>query len=145
MAHVRQLIRDQFVTALSPSDIASTRVYNNRVDPMMILPAINVTTPTEAISDQYGEMGNVETRDLEVLVECYAEGSSTPDDTLDSLADEVVNTILNDSTLLGMSFDISIEEVDFSHSRDGNSPIGRADIRFAFLYQTDGTNPSVII
>jgi len=145
MPHAREQIRDAVVSAITGLDTTGANVYALRVNPFRTLPALNVLTLDEEMRDDMGAMGDEQIRELRLRIEGRERDPSIPDDELDTIADEVEEAILNDATLDSLAFDLTLESTSFEYSRDGSNPTGKVEMIFAFLYQVDGRDPSIII
>lgn len=145
MAHSRQTIREATVSAISGLTSTGDRVYQNRVSPFFTLPSLNVMTIDESVRDDLGGMDNTQIRELRLIIEGRASGSTTPDNTIDTIADEVEEAILNNSTLDTYAFDLTLDSTSFSYDNEGDHPVAKVEMIYSFLYQVDLNDPSVIL
>lgn len=146
MPHVREIIRDAVVTVVTGLDTTGSNVGADRVNPYRTLPALNVTTLDEVVREDLGSMEGIsdQIRELRLVIDGFAKETDTPNDTLDTIADEVEEAVLNSSDLDDLAWDLTLESTSFEYTRDGSNPIGRVEVVFSFLYQVDGTDPSNI-
>ena len=136
--HPRQTIRSTVVSAITGLATTKSRVNTSRINPYTTLPALNVTTLSEDVREEFSCMGasGDEFRELRLVVEGRAKSVSGPNDTLDTMVSEVEEALLNSTTVRALVTDITIQSMAFSNSRDGSIPIGMVEMIFSILYQT---------
>ncbi len=133
------------VNALTGLTTTGNKVYSNRVDPYLTLPSLNVLTEEESIRYDLCAMSSIQVRELRLKIEGRADATTTPDDGLDTIANEVEEAIANSAAIDALAFDITLESTAFSYTSDGAKPIGLLEMQYSLLYQTDGLNPSNIV
>ena len=117
MAHVRQQIRDQIVTALTGLTTTGTNVFRSRIFPLeqTKLPALCIFTKSEATEFDTITLARSVNRVLDVAVEAYVIGTANYDNALDGIAVEVEEAIAADVTLNNLAKDAQVVafEADF--------------------------------
>ena len=107
MSHVRQQIREQIVTLCTGLTTTGTRVYDTRLynlDPADNLPGIVIYTQNES-SEKSTISPSTYERELEVIIEGYAQANSNIEDTLDTISLEIENAIGADPLINGKAID----------------------------------------
>ena len=145
MAHIRETIRNTVVNALTGLTTTGNRVYANRVDPYLSLPSLNVLTQDEQVRNDFGAMDTKQIRELRLVIEGRADATTTPDDGLDTIANEVEEAIGSSAEIDALALDMTLESTAFSYISDGAKPIGLLEMKYILLYQVDGLDPSNIV
>ena len=138
MAHVRKSIRDDITTTLTGLTTTGSRVYQTRLFPLATakLPGLCVYTRSE--TTEYASVGRPRTqvRDLEVLVEAYVKGTSSVDNTIDTIAVEVEEALYTDVTRGGNAKDTQITSFEVDYDGEGDQSIGVARFTISVTYVT---------
>ena len=143
--HVRQQIREYFGTNLNNLTTTGTRVHESRVYPLDTLPALVIYTKSETSEPLVMHTDRVMQRDLSVVVEAYAKGTSNFDDTIDTICKEVEEAIATDTTLGGLAKDTFLESTEIEFNAEGEQPMGFVSLTFLTKYYVQETNPDVAV
>ena len=143
--HVRQQIREYFATNLNNLTTTGTRVHESRVYPLDTLPALVIYTKSETSEPLVIHTDRVMQRDLSVIVEGYAKGTSNFDDTIDTICKEVEEAIAADTTLGGLAKDTFLESTEIEFNAEGEQPMGFVSLTFLTKYYVQETNPDVAV
>lgn len=146
MSHVRQQIRDQFVTVLKAGvSLVSRRVYATRVYPLTQakLPAITVTLSSE--SSELMVMGATMAsksldRTVDVVVSIYENATASIDSALDAIAVQVEEAIGADYTFGGLAKHSVLTSTSIDFSGETEQPVGIATLTFSVRYVTGLTD-----
>ena len=115
-----------------------SRVYQTRLFPLATakLPGLCVYTRSE--TTEYASVGRPRTqvRDLEVLVEAYVKGTSSVDNTIDTIAVEVEEALYTDVTRGGNAKDTQITSFEVDYDGEGDQSIGVARFTISVTYVT---------
>jgi len=137
MAHVRKSIRDEIVTLVTGLTLTGSRVFPGRVYPLASgkLPGVLVYTQNEASNiDSMGRNRRLE-RELDVVVEVYAQGTDTIDDSLDAICVEVEEAI--GAATLTNAKDIYLTATDIEvEGGEGDKVVGAARLTYRAIYRT---------
>ena len=91
MAHVRQSIRDNAVTAVTGLSTTGSNVFRSRVYPLGTnkLPALCVYTDSEVV--EYNRLDRVRDvdRTVDIIIEAYVRAVSNYDTSLDTICSEI--------------------------------------------------------
>ena len=142
MSHVRQQIRDAFVTALTGLTTTGANVFGSRLYDLEPgdLPALLIyTTAEESAPDTLTRPRGV-ARELSLTVEARAKGVSGVDNTLDTICAEVENAIGADPTLGGGAHDAFLTSTEIVFDTDGDTPHAQASLTFSVMYRTTETD-----
>jgi hypothetical protein len=138
MAHVRKSIRDNITTTLTGLTTTGSNVYQTRIYPLgrAKLPGLCVYTRTE--TTEYVTLGlpRTQIRQLEVLVEAYVKGTSSIDDTLDTVSVEIEEALYTDLTRGGYAKDTQVTSFEVDYDGDGEQSIGVARFTILVTYAT---------
>lgn len=138
MAHVRKSIRDNITTTLTGLTTTGSNVYQTRIYPLGRgkLPGLCVYTRTE--TTEYVTLGlpRTQIRQLEVLVEAYVKGTSSIDDTLDTVSVEIEEALYTDLTRGGYAKDTQVTSFEVDYDGDGEQSIGVARFTILVTYAT---------
>jgi len=147
MAHVRKTIREYFGTQLTGLTTTGANAFESRVYPMQSakLPAILIYTTSESSEEQAFSSKRVQNRTLSVEVEGFVRAISNFDDTLDLIAEEVEEAILDDPTLGGLAINTELESTTANYSGDGEQPVGTIRLTFEVQYRTETGQPGTAI
>jgi len=132
MAHLRQLIRDNVVSALTGLPSTGTKVYKSRVYPIdnNSLPSLAVYTLSEDSAYLTITPPRTIDRKVSVAVEIYVKAVSGYDDSLDTICSEIEAALYTDATRGGYAKDTRVVafEADFSGNADQPMMAGRLTI-----------------
>jgi len=138
MAHVRKSIRDNITTTLTGLTTTGSRVFQTRLFPLATakLPGLCIYTRNE--TTQYTTVGKPRTqiRELEVLVEAYAKGTSSIDNTLDTIAVQVEEALYTDLTRGGYAKDTQVTSFEVDYDGEGDQSVGVARFTISVTYVT---------
>lgn len=137
MSHVRKLIRDNVVTAVTGLATTGANVFRSRVNPNEAsrLPCLCIYTLNET-AERTAMNGNQILRELEVQVEGYARSRTNLDDTLDQISVEVEEALAVDPTRGGNALSTYLTSSEFALESEGDQPIGVAKLTFQVQYVT---------
>ena len=135
MAHVRAQIRD--AVAVLIAGLGAT-VLVQRTYPLNDndLPVFLVYTGGESSEPESFGNAIILGRELELLIEVIASGSSeTLDDTLDDFAVSI-ETVLADEQYSGLAKDTLLMSTSTELAADGNKPVGMMKLTYGIKYRT---------
>ena len=137
MSHVRQTIRDNVATTLTGLTTTGDNVYKTRLFPLgdSKLPGLCIYTRNEATSNSTITPPRTQIRNLNVTVEAYVKGTSSIDDTLDTIAVEVEQALAIDLTRGGNAKDTRVTsfEVDYDGEGDQSNGVARFTITVDYV------------
>ena len=138
MSHVRKLIRDEVVTALSGLATTGSNIYRSRVYPLAANKLPGITIYTKSDSSEYATNVRPRTllRTLTIVVEAYVQALSDYDSQLDTIAVEIEEALAADVTRGGYAKDTRIVAFDAEYSGDGDLPVASAVFTIEVLYST---------
>ena len=84
-------------------------------------------------------------RELSVIVECYAKATSNFDDTIDTISKEVEVAIAADRTLDGLAKDTYLESTEIEFNAEGEKPLGYVSLTFLTNYYVKEKAPDVAV
>jgi hypothetical protein len=141
--HKRQQIREAVGTRITSLTTTGSNVFQSRVYPLETgnLPALIVYTKNEA--NELLEMGSQRTlqRNLSLVIEGYAKGTSNTDDTVDTIAKEVEVAMASDTTFGGLALDSFLETTEIEYNGEGEKPVGIITLTFSIKYTTTENAP----
>ena len=145
--HIRQQIREKFGTTLTGLTTTGSNVFESRVYPLenTNLPALIIYTKSETSEPIVIGTDRVMSRELLVIVECYAKATSNFDDTIDTISKEVEVAIAADRTLDGLAKDCYLESTEIEFNGEGEKPLGYVSLTFLTNYYVKETNPDVAV
>lgn len=143
--HLHKQIRDKIKTALTGLTTSGTRVYANRLQPMLDanLPGLRIMADEETSTALSIHSPYQQERILSLAVECCAKAASNLDDTLDLMSKEVETALaagitISSSVLVpvytGMSY--ADEQID--------KPVGVKRLTFSFTYTAMSNAPDTL-
>lgn len=138
MAHVRKLIRDDIVTTLTGLTTTGSNVFQTRLFPLdrVKLPGLCIYTRSETTDYSTLTTPRTQVREVECLVEAYAKGTSSLDDTLDTIAVEIEEALYTDLTRGGNAKDTKVTSFEVDYDGEGEQSIGVARFTVAVTYVT---------
>lgn len=142
MAHIRQQIRDRVIAdvtglATTGSNVHDTRLYNFTQGN---LPALAVYTQNETSEISTISPTVTLDRELEVIIECYAEANQNIENTLDTIASEVENSLGSDLTLNNLCITQFLSSTDIDFTSEGEKPLGICKLTYNVRYMNSVTN-----
>lgn len=139
MAHQRKAIRDNVMTTLSGLNSTGANVFNTRILPNLEskLPCLNVYTISETSEEV--DFLSIQ-RDLTLAVDGYAKNSSTIEDTLDTLAQEVEDALGTDVSRGNTAYDTFLSSTEMDLSSEGDIQMGTVRLQFTIRYRTAKTD-----
>jgi len=145
MAHVREQIRTAAVASLTGLTTTGSRVYDSRNFPLdkSELPGLCVYTLSEAAEVATND-GLVQ-REVQLVIEGYAEAAADIDGTLDDIAAEVEAAIENSAGIAALVKHLTLTGTEVEYSDGGNKPIGAIQITYNVLYMTAKGAPTVAV
>lgn len=145
--HIRQQIREKIGTTLTGLTTTGSNVFQSRVYPLenSKLPAIIIYTRSESSMPQ--EMGTNRTlqRDLQLVIEAFAKGSSNTDDTVDTIAKEIEIAMANDTTHNDLALDSFLETTEIDYNGEGDQPVASLSMVYNITYITTENAPDVAL
>jgi len=141
MAHARTTIRTAVMTACTGLTTTGSNISSSRVYAHEDLPSLAVYTDNELVTEQSGQM---QWRDLTLIVEGRAQAATDVDDTLDTICAEVETALGGDSALAALCT-CTYAGVDIEYSGAGDQPVALAHISFVLQYQVNESDPTTII
>lgn len=138
MAHVRQSIRDNAVTACTGLSTTGSNVYRSRVYPLGEgkLPGLVVYTASEDVEHNRIDRPRDLDRTVSLVVEAIVRATANYDTTLDTICAEVEAAMATDVTRGGYAKDCKLTSSAFDFSDDGDRPIAMAAMTFDIEYRT---------
>lgn len=138
MAHVRKTIRDNVTTTLTGLATTGSRVYQTRLFPLATakLPGLCIYTRSETTQYASVSLPRTQVRELEVLVEAYAKGTASIDNTLDAIAVEVEEALYTDVTRGGNAKDTQVTSFEVDYDGEGDQSVGVARFTISVTYVT---------
>ena len=147
MAHVRKLIRDNIVAAVTGLNATGTNVFKSRVYPLSAesLPALTVYTRSEEVTQSTISIPRTIERTLTVSIDSYVQGLTNYEDSLDAIAVEVENAITADVTRGGYAKDTRVISFESDFSGDPDQPVASSTITIEVDYVTIEDDPEVSV
>lgn len=138
MAHVRQSIRNNVVTAVTGLSTTGSNVFRTRIYPLESgnLPGLCVYTNAEASEVDTLSGTRAYERTADIVVEAYVRATANYDNTLDTICAEVEAALASDVTRGGNAKDTNLIATDIEYSDEGDRPIGIARMTFSVIYRT---------
>jgi len=147
MAHVRQSIRERIASNCTGLTTTGTNVFQSRVYSLEPgnLPCLLIYSTTETSERLTMQTTDSLNRDLTVMVEGYARGSSNIDDTLDTISAEVEVAIAGDPTCNDLAIDTFLSSTEIEYDGEGDQPIGAVRMSWSVNYETKTTVPTTAL
>ena len=138
MAHVRQLIRDNVITAVTSLSTTGANVYRTRIYPLEAgnLPGLCVYTSGEdsAADTMTGTRGME--RSCDIIIEAFVRAVSNYDNTMDTISAEIEAAMATDVTRGGNAKDTVLVRSEFELSDEGDRPLAMVRLTYSVLYRT---------
>ena len=142
MSHARQKIRDAVVTLVTGLTVFATRLYN--LEPSEDLPGLVIYTKNES-SERSDFSPNNYSRELEVIIEGYAETNSLVENVLDTISLEVENVMGANPLLSNTATTSELNATEIEFDVMGEKPIGIIRLTYSVTYYTLSTDNSTNI
>jgi len=125
VAHIRNQIRDNIITALTGLTTTGSNVFNHRVYPLGSnkLPALCIYTSSESSQYQTINPPRSVLNTLTVNVEGYVQATSGYDNTIDAICLEVSEALYTDLTRGNLAKDTRIVSMSSELNDDGEQPL----------------------
>lgn len=133
--HKRTQIRNAIVNILDGSTSVGAKVFLNRPHPYneTDLPAIFIYTSEESAIDANLSQKTYK-RTLNLAIEARVSSSTSVDESLDDIAEEIENLIKADLTINGLCTNISMTGTEFDQTAEGRKVIGALRLNFEIKY-----------
>lgn len=144
--HAREQIRAAFVTALTGTTSAAS-IQEAGVFPLydLLLPAIEIDTPSEAIDPDKGRTEHIQYRALEITVIIHVKTQTGLAGIVDDLSEEIETAIFNNTALFNMTNCIDLISSEKETSAEGEVQTGILTLSFLAKYMTNEGQPGVIL
>jgi hypothetical protein len=144
MAHIRQQIRDRIIADVTGLATTGPNVYDSKLYNILQgeLPALAVYTQNETSEISTIAPNVTLDRELEVIIECYAEANQNIENTLDTIAGEVENSLGTDLTLNNLCITQFLSSTDIDFTSEGEKPLGICKLTYNVRYMNTVTNSS---
>lgn len=145
MTHVRQTIREAFVTACTGLTTTGSNVYDTRIFPnaQADMPLLRIYAVSE--SSEYLTVTNL-SRESTIVVEGIARATSQIEDTLDTIAEEVETAVAGAAgiTTAGAK-DVLLIGTEIELDGDGDNQHGMVRLTYQVLYHTTKAAPGTAL
>lgn len=148
MAHVRQQIRDKFVSLVTGLATTEGRVFKTRLYPLHDenLPGLCVSIgPEENVRDEEDAVETIQRRGLEVYIDARAKVVAGLDDVLDTILAEVETVVFADRFLGGLVASLDLEAVEPELLAEQDQPVGSLLMIFKVVYLTEEGAPEIAL
>ena len=146
MSHAHTLIRNAAVAALTGLTTSGARVYGNRLYPMADanLPGLRVFLNDENVETDTIHAPAVQTRNVQLVVECCAKTNTSLDTTCDTMQEEVETALAAGFTAGAKSItpNLIASRYDFE---EGATPVGVKRLIFDTEFFTLANAPGTLI
>jgi hypothetical protein len=144
MAHIRQQIRDRIIADVTGLTTTGANVYDSKLYNILQgeLPALAVYTQNETSEISTIAPNVTLDRELEVIIECYAEANQNIENTLDTIAGEVENSLGTDLTLNNLCITQFLSSTDIDFTSEGEKPLGICKLTYNVRYMNTVTDSS---
>ena len=142
--HIRQQIRDRIIADVTGLATTGANVYDSKLYNILQgeLPALAVYTQNETSEISTIAPNVTLDRELEVIIECYAEANQNIENTLDTIAGEVENSLGTDLTLNNLCITQFLSSTDIDFTSEGEKPLGICKLTYNVRYMNTVTNSS---
>ena len=144
MTHIRQQIRDRIIADVTGLATTGANVYDSKLYNILQgeLPALAVYTQNETSEISTIAPNVTLDRELEVIIECYAEANQNIENTLDTIAGEVENSLGTDLTLNNLCITQFLSSTDIDFTSECEKPLGICKLTYNVRYMNTVTNSS---
>lgn len=145
MAHIRQQIRDRIIADVTGLATTGANVYDSKLYNILQgeLPALAVYTQNESSEISTIAPNVTLDRELEVIIECYAEANENIENTLDTIASEVENSLGTDLSLNNLAITQFLSSTDIDFTSEGEKPLGICKLTYNVRYMNNVTNSTI--
>tara|TARA_R110000772_G_scaffold179249_1_gene290648 strand:- start:353 stop:796 length:444 start_codon:yes stop_codon:yes gene_type:complete len=145
MAHIRQQIRDRVIADVTGLATTGANVYDSKLYTFTQgeLPALAVYTQNETSEISTIAPAVTLDRELEVIIECYAEANANIENTLDTIASEVENSLGTDLNLNNLAITQFLSSTDIDFTSEGEKPLGICKLTYNVRYMNNVTNSTI--
>lgn len=145
MAHIRQQIRDRIIADVTGLATTGANVYDSKLYNILQgeLPALAVYTQNETSEISTIAPNVTLDRELEVIIECYAEANENIENTLDTIASEVENSLGTDLSLNNLAITQFLSSTDIDFTSEGEKPLGICKLTYNVRYMNNVTNSTI--
>lgn len=150
MAHVRTQIRQAIVAVLTGLATTGNRVYDTQLYALerAQLPALTVSIEKDSIVSDWSTLLTsgvlIQTYELPITLRAYARATETVQNTLDTIAVEIIEALKADITLGALCKDIRIDDIpEISISGKSEQPIGMIVLNCVVNYRIADNAPTV--
>lgn len=145
MAHIRQQIRDRIIADVTGLTTTGANVYDSKLYNILQgeLPALAVYTQNESSEISTIAPNVTLDRELEVIIECYAEANENIENTLDTIASEVENSLGTDLSLNNLAITQFLSSTDIDFTSEGEKPLGICKLTYNVRYMNNVTNSTI--
>lgn len=149
MAHLRQQIREQISTTLTGLTTTGSNVFQSRIYNVeqSLLPCLLVYTTDESViipATTIGTIRNIE-RDLTVIVEGLAQGTTNIDDTIDTISKEVEVAMQADIKVNSLAVDSYLISTLIEHDGEGKQHFARVKLSYRVEYRNAENDPETAV
>jgi|TARA_R110000803_G_scaffold51256_2_gene106034 hypothetical protein len=147
VAHVRQLIRDNIVTAVTGLNTTGANVYRTQIYPLSHtnLPGICVYASAEDITVDTMTGTRGLQRNCDFIIEAFVRASTNYDNVMDTICAEIEAAMATDVTRGGRAKDCILVRNEFEYSDEGDKPMAMARLTYAVQYRTAINNATTAL
>ena len=84
-------------------------------------------------------------RNLQLVIEAFAKGTSNTDDTADTIAKEIEIAMANDTTHNDLAIDSFLETTEIEYNGEGDQPVASLSMVYNITYITTENAPDVAL
>jgi hypothetical protein len=142
MAHIRQSIRERVASTLTGLTTTGSNVFQSRVYPIenTKLPCLLIYTREETSEPLTTNPPRAIEKVLSLVVEGYVKANTNFDDTIDTICEEVEETLFTDRLINDLALDSFLVNTDISYNGEGDNPLGIVVMTFQITYHhTEGS------
>lgn len=143
--HVRQALREGFVTACTGLATTGSSVFDSRILPQAAasLPLLQIYALSE--ESEPSTLTNL-SRQVRIVVEGIARATGAVEDTLDDIAEEVETAVAGAAGITSAGAkDVILESTEIELDDDHDNPHGIVRLTFIALYHTTRAAPGTAI
>lgn len=141
MSTIRKNIRKAVVAAVTGLTTTGTNVIESRVYPDQATSSLSVYTPSDVREEDGATISGADPRELTIVIEARAKAVGLIEDTLDTIASEVVAAMFVDKTLGGTVDYLQYDSFQSELSDDAEKPLGLATMTFSAYYRVALNDP----
>jgi len=142
--HLRQQIREKIGTILTGLTTTGSNVFQSRVYPQeeSKLPCLLIYTLSDSVDVSSFGNGRILERELTVMIEALAMGTTNLDDTLDTIAKEIEVAMSADLSLGNLVIDSKLLDTKIQYDRESSQKVGFMTMTYIALYRNLETSPT---